>query len=168
MFFDLFLENFQEELFDARWPLIWSARLESDGVPRKPGLECLLDTLDRLNIPAAVASSSDKNEIETCLLRSSLSSRLQALTSAEEVARGKPEPDIFLLAAERLGVAAERCLVVEDSEAGLLAGQRAGMQTVWVPDLQEVSPQVKAASSTVCKDLSELADLLVACVGKFS
>ena len=57
-----------------------------------------------------------------------------AVTSADEVAHGKPEPDVYRLAAERLGVVAGRCLVIEDSENGVLAGKGAGAHVVLVPN----------------------------------
>jgi beta-phosphoglucomutase len=59
----------------------------------------------------------------------------QSLVSAEEVPHGKPAPDVFLLAAERLGVSPSRCVVVEDAPAGVEAGRRAGMQTIGIASM---------------------------------
>jgi beta-phosphoglucomutase-like phosphatase (HAD superfamily) len=69
--------------------------------------------------------------------------RFNAIATGDEVVNGKPAPDLFLLAAHRLGIEAAQCLVLEDSEAGILAAHRAGMQAWVVPDLKPPSPAVE-------------------------
>ncbi len=106
-----------------------------NGTPVKPGLYALLDTLDSLNIPRAVASGSPKERILRNIEAAKLAGRFNAVFSANEVARGKPAPDVFLAAAHAMGVAPEECLALEDSPSGLAAAKAAKMITVMVPDV---------------------------------
>jgi len=87
--------------------------------------------------PLAVASGGIRALVDRTIAALGLDGCFQAILTAEDVARGKPEPDLFLLAAERIGVRPERCVVYEDSDLGLEAARRAGMLGVdvrpWVP-----------------------------------
>jgi HAD superfamily hydrolase (TIGR01509 family) len=84
--------------------------------------------------PVAIASSSHRRVIEAAVDALGLHDVFGAVVSSDEVARGKPEPDVYLLAAERIGVAADRCVVVEDSLNGVRAGKAAGSYVVLVPN----------------------------------
>jgi HAD superfamily hydrolase (TIGR01509 family) len=84
-------------------------------------------------VPIAVASGSEEETVRGCLQATGLLELFEVIITPRLVARGKPAPDMFLLAAERLGVAAERCLVLEDGDSGLRAAAAAGMQAVFVP-----------------------------------
>lgn len=98
-----------------------------------PGILALLDALDGENIPCAVASNSERAWVDRVLDITSLAPRFRAIATADEVARPKPAPDVYLLAAERLGVAPTHCVAFEDSPRGLAAAHAAGMFTVAVP-----------------------------------
>jgi HAD superfamily hydrolase (TIGR01509 family) len=107
------------------------------GYPLKPGAKALLDELKRRSIRCAVASSSDRSEIESRLAKAGVLDHFAAIAAGNEVTRGKPAPDIFLLARERLGMeSSASCLVFEDSEPGAKAALAAGMSVVVVPDLR--------------------------------
>jgi HAD superfamily hydrolase (TIGR01509 family) len=84
--------------------------------------------------PLGLASSSDRELIDLVLRVSGLERWFAATVSSEEVPRGKPAPDVYLEAARRLGVAAERCAAVEDSENGIRSARAAGMRVVAVPN----------------------------------
>ncbi|MEV5694936.1 HAD-IA family hydrolase [Micromonospora globbae] len=98
----------------------------ADAVDTKPlpGATCLLDTLDRLALPWAVVTSADADLAAARLGAAGITPPV--LVTADDVRAGKPDPEGYRLAAARLGVPAERCLVVEDAPAGIAAGQRAG------------------------------------------
>ena len=108
-------------------------------VPIKPGVPEILEALDFQGIPKAVATSTGKVSGESLLERAGLLHRFDALVFGDQVQRGKPEPDIFLKAASKLGGSPENCLVFEDSENGIIAAARAGMRPVLVPD--QVQPR---------------------------
>ncbi len=86
----------------------------------------------RLGFPVSVASGGDALTVERTLRAIGVGGLFPIVVTAAEVARGKPAPDLFLLAAERMGVAPETCLVFEDSKLGILAAQSAGMGSVLV------------------------------------
>jgi HAD superfamily hydrolase (TIGR01509 family) len=84
--------------------------------------------------PLGLASSSNRELIDLVLRGSGLERRFAATVSSEEVERGKPAPDVYLEAARRLGVEAERCAAVEDSENGIRSAKAAGMRVVAIPN----------------------------------
>ena len=84
--------------------------------------------------PLALASSSNRVVFEAVLELAGLTDCFQATVSSEEVARGKPAPDVYLEAARRLGVAPEACAAVEDSHAGIRSAKSAGMRVVAIPN----------------------------------
>jgi HAD superfamily hydrolase (TIGR01509 family) len=104
-----------------------------NGVPVMPGLWVLLDRIEALGIPWAVATSTPRPVAEIVLGKLGVSGRYDALACGDEVANGKPAPDIFLLAAARLGVEPAACLALEDSAAGCAAAATAGMRVAAVP-----------------------------------
>jgi len=87
----------------------------------------------RGRVPMAVASGSTRRVIEKTLQRLGISDWFDEVVTSEDVAEGKPAPDIFLHAAKLLGVTPLKCLVLEDAPAGILAAQRAGMQVLTIP-----------------------------------
>ncbi len=80
----------------------------------------------------AIASSAPRENVLVMLDALQLADAFQAIVAAEDVTRGKPDPQVFLLAAERLGVPPSRCVVVEDAPAGIEAAKRAGMRSIFV------------------------------------
>lgn len=84
--------------------------------------------------PLAIASSSNPELIEVVLRAAGIDSLFETAVSSEEVARGKPEPDVYVEAARRLGVESARCVAVEDSHAGIRSAKAAGMHVVAVPN----------------------------------
>jgi HAD superfamily hydrolase (TIGR01509 family) len=97
-----------------------------------PGAIDLLDWLTARGLPLAVASSSRARWVETCLRTIGMRRYFDAIVGGDMVARGKPDPDIFLRAARRLRVEPARCIVFEDSPAGVTAARSAAMYTVAV------------------------------------
>lgn len=98
-------------------------------------------------IPVAIALASPMHWIETCIDGIGLRQWITQYTSGDEVARNKPAPDIFLLAAQRLGVSPHDCVVVEDSKAGVYAALAAGMKTYWLTKSAEHIPNAMKVSS---------------------
>jgi HAD superfamily hydrolase (TIGR01509 family) len=127
-----------------------------NGVPIKPGLRELLDFLDAQGLPRAVASSAWRRTVEANLGGVGLLPRFQAIAAGDEVAYGKPAPDVFLLAARRLGMAPEGCLVLEDSEPGIQAARAAGMVAIMVPDLKPPSPEAIALADAILPSLADV------------
>ncbi len=94
----------------------------------------VLSALRVREIPLGVATSSVGALIRPFLQRHGIAEHFKAIITGEEVVRGKPHPDIYLKAAEKVGIAPEKCLVVEDALAGIQAGKSAGMTVAAIPD----------------------------------
>jgi HAD superfamily hydrolase (TIGR01509 family) len=132
------------------------ARFDDDGAPLIDGA---VTTVRRLaaTYPLGVASSAHPRVIEAALRTSGLRDAFRSVTSADEVEHGKPSPDVYLLAAGRLGVPPGACLVVEDSLNGVLSARAAGMTVVLVPN-EAVPPAAgaDAAAHVVLRRIDEL------------
>ncbi|MFD0366852.1 HAD family hydrolase [Streptomyces sp. NPDC127114] len=101
--------------------------------PVFPEMRKFVERLHADAVPMVVASGSSRAAIEAVLAGTGLAPFLPTTVSAEEVARGKPEPDVFLEAARRLGTAPERCVVLEDAPPGAAAAHAAGMRCLALP-----------------------------------
>ncbi|WP_233843621.1 HAD family phosphatase [Dyella sp. 2HG41-7] len=135
-------------------------RVDSGDVLAKPGLHELLDFLEEHAIPKAVATSAERGEARKKLEAVHVLHRFPVLATSDQVHRGKPAPDLFLLAAERLGVSPVRCTVLEDSEAGIKAAAAAGMRAILVPDIKHPSPDVAAMAAHICPSLVHVREVL--------
>ncbi len=109
-------------------------RRACDAQPLLPGVETLLAEAQGLGLGRAVASSSSRAWVLGWLARHGIGERFQVVCGRDDVAQVKPAPDLFLLAAERLGIAPAACLVFEDSPNGMRAARAAGMRCVAVPN----------------------------------
>lgn len=130
------------------------------GVEKKPGLDELLALLVERGIPAAVASSSSRAQIESNLAGAGIADAFTVTLSSLEVAHAKPAPDVFLRAAELLGVEPAHALVLEDSYNGVRAGAAGGFMTIMVPDLAAPDDEMRARAYRICSSLSEVASLI--------
>jgi len=147
------------------WHDAYDAIVAREGVPIKPGLVELLDWLDAQRIARAVATSTRRERAHAKLAAASLLDRFAAIVGGDEITRGKPDPEIFLVAAARIGTPPEGCLVLEDSPAGFEAAVRAGMTAIVVPDLCEPPEQVLGVRPQVKRTLHEVRDHLAALAG---
>ena len=154
-------DAFPMPAFLELWPQLWHEQVSTYGVPQKPGLTALLDLLDTHQIPKAVATSTEYPEAVFTLEKAGIADRFSLIISGDQIANGKPAPDIFLRAAERLGVAPQQCLALEDSEAGVLAATTAGMVTIMVPEIEHVAPAVTQRAYRVFSSLHEAKQLVV-------
>ena len=109
-----------------------------------PGAEELVKFLKSKGVKLAIASGSSRDEIHHHLNELGDTHYFDVIVGGPDVDNCKPAPDIFLLAAEKLGTKPEDCYVLEDSENGIRAGFAAGMKTIGVPDIVQFSDEVKA------------------------
>jgi HAD superfamily hydrolase (TIGR01509 family) len=147
------------DLVRTRCTELYEEAIHTGAIPTKPFVRELLDHLDALRIPRAVATSTVRFHAEAKLARTHLLPRMNALACGDEVMRCKPAPDIFELAAARLGVQARDCLVLEDSNTGVRAAVAASMQVVMVPDLVRPDPDIRRLGVPCAESLK---DILVA------
>jgi HAD superfamily hydrolase (TIGR01509 family) len=135
-------------------------QLSSGWFALKAGAKSLLSVLSTRGVPCAVASSSSRVEIESRLTAVGVREYFSAVAGGDEVTLGKPDPSIYLLAASRLDVGAERCVAFEDSHNGACAALAAGASLVVVPDLAQPAPQVVSRSMCVLGTLEEAVPLV--------
>ena len=128
----------------------------------KPGVVELLDTLDQLKLPRAIATSSSHRTADHHLAAHGLANRFDTVVVAGDYANGKPAPDPFLKAAERLGVDPALCLAMEDSYNGARSASAAGMMTIMIPDLPAPTDEIAALCTFVLPDLHAVRRLVLA------
>jgi HAD superfamily hydrolase (TIGR01509 family) len=144
----------------------WMSRFEELAEARlctKPGAPELLDTLDALRMPRAICTSGTHAEVRRNLAACGLEGRFAFAVARGDYARGKPAPDPYLLAAERLGVPPAHCLALEDSHSGVRSAAAAGMATVMVPDLLQATAEMQTlCAGRVARSLHEVRFALLA------
>ncbi len=136
------------------------ARHLAAGIGVKPGAPELLALLSALAIPVGIATSASAATAARHLAACGLAERFRVVVSRDDVARGKPAPDGFLLAAARLGAAPRDCLALEDSAHGVAAAHEAGMMVVMVPDVVAPQPESLRRCLAVLDTLHDVAPLL--------
>ena len=128
--------------------------------PEKPGVHEILEFFRDAGVRIAVASSSSVEQIKRNLQNTNTEEFIEVIVSGSELKRGKPEPDIFLAAAERLGIDPQECYVFEDAFNGVKAGHAAGCCTIMIPDQMQPTEEIRALADAVCGSLVEARDLL--------
>lgn len=130
------------------------------GPEKMPFVEELLKYLKENNYKIAVASSSDTADIKNNLEKTKLEKYIDEIASGAEVENGKPAPDVFLLAAERLDVDPKDCLILEDSKAGVKAGKASGAMVFMVPDMFTVDEECEDTADRILTNLGEVIEIL--------
>jgi len=151
-----FGEDYPLEVHQAEFGRRYEAVIAQGTIPLKPGVHELFDVLDARRLPRAVATSTRRSRALPKLEAVGLLARVDLVVAGDEVSRGKPAPDIFLAAAERLGQAAGRCLALEDSNAGVRSAHAAGMRVVMVPDLLRPADDIRDAGIMVAASLLDI------------
>ena len=155
-------EHIDAAIFKAEWVAQYHERL-SGAVPLKPGVADVISRLAAHNLPMAVATSSQGEKARDVLDRAGLAAHMLAITGGNEVARGKPAPDVYLASIKKLvmfgGITdVDDCIAFEDSEVGVTAALAAGLRVIQIPDLV---PAAKPSSPP----FHLIADTLVAGIG---
>jgi HAD superfamily hydrolase (TIGR01509 family) len=127
--------------------------VKTRGIDALPGVRRWLNRLHADDWRQAVASAAPRLNVETILDVLGIADCFDALVSAEDVQRGKPDPQVFLLAAERLGMPPAHCIVLEDAPAGIEGARRAGMRSIGV-----LSTHAALRADLTVRTLDELAD----------
>jgi HAD superfamily hydrolase (TIGR01509 family) len=130
------------------------------GLPLKSGAVELLDALGDGKCPMAIVTSSTRRTTEAHLTLAGIRNRFDTVLTRDDVARGKPSPDLYLLAASRLGVSPAFCVAVEDSNHGVAAAHAAGTITIIVPDMVPPSDESRVRCAAVVPDLGAVLKVL--------
>ncbi len=131
-------------------------RLSRRGLPAVRGVAAFLDALDAAAVPRAVATSASRDDVDRLLGPLGLRESFEVVVAAEDVRFGKPDPEVYLRAAEGLGVAPGACLVFEDSVVGVQAARRAGMRVIGVTTAHTEDELRAAGAASVIDDFEGL------------
>jgi len=136
---------------EVLWPEVQAALAESfdRGLTVFPDAAACVTELAFAGVPLGVASSSRRERLDLTLERSGLGRYFDAVVSGDEVKQGKPAPEVYLLAAERLGVRPEECLAVEDTGPGAAAAAAAGMRVLGVARRPEETGRLLSAGAAL-------------------
>ena len=130
------------------------------GLPLRPGTLELLDALAAADCPMAIVTSSSRRTAERDLALAGIRPRFNTILTIDDVTRGKPSPDLYLLAATRLGFAPQLCVAIEDSNHGVAASHAAGAITIMVPDMAPPTEETRAKCAAVLPDLNAVLAML--------
>ena len=153
-------EDFDYDKVRKRRMELMAEHIEKYGIEKKKGLDELLDYLKKKQYPMAVATATDMERTRHYLTIIGKIDYFDKIVCGPMVKNGKPEPDIYLAAAESLGLKPEECMALEDSPNGILSAYRAGCVPVMVPDLDLPKEETKKLLYAQVADLSEVCRLL--------
>lgn len=159
-------DDFPFETFYVRTKQLVYEHIQREGISVKEGVWDLLSALRERGVELVLASSSPRSIIGENLRAARMEEHFSLIVSGDEVERGKPAPDIFLLAAEKMRVGPEECLVFEDSNNGIRAACAAGMRSVMVPDIRAPEEDVRDMALRVCRTLGDAVHLLDDLLGR--
>ena len=145
--------DFPHDAFREEASALFHEMVRQEGLPVKKGVRELLAYLTKRNIPVGLASSTRLALVTEELTAAGLYEYFQAVTGGDQLKRSKPNPDIYLMACEKLGVRPEETYAVEDSYNGIRAAYSAGMMPVMVPDLLQPTEEMYEKSVAVLEDL---------------
>ncbi|MCI9462843.1 MAG: HAD family phosphatase [Lachnospiraceae bacterium] len=151
-------KEFAYDEFAGESSVLFHEYVEKNGLPVKKGVRELLQYLSVLSVPVGVASSTRLAVVEEELRQAGLYDYFQIVMGGDQLKRSKPEPDIYLMTCEKMGVQPRNAYAVEDSHNGIRSAYRAGMMPVMVPDLLPATEEMKEMSIAVFDDLLEVRD----------
>ena len=134
--------------------------LKTETVQRKPGAIELLEEIKRRGIIAAVATATDRERTGKYLKETGLESYFHEIISATQVKEGKPSPEIYLYACEKLGLRPDECIAVEDSPNGILSAYRTGCKVIMVPDQTKPDAEISVLLYACVDTLADIIQYL--------
>ena len=153
-------QDFPYEKMIGRWTELMYEDMAINGIPQKPGIRELMNVLKERGIKSAVATSNNRSIVENYMLMAGLMNSFDGVVCGDSIKRSKPAPDIYLNAAEKLGVDPSRCIGVEDSVNGVKSVRAAGMVCVMVPDLIPFTKELSAYVDHCVPTLKDIIPLL--------
>ncbi len=150
-----FGETFKAEAHTAEWRPRLAQKLKNH-VPVMPGVVTLLEDLKESGKALAVATSATRKSAEAYLSTAGLKDYFAHIITRDDVTEGKPHPEPFQKAAAALNVVPERCLALEDTEAGIRSAHGAGTVPIMIPSLKQPTGAIAALCHLVCEDMGQV------------
>lgn len=151
-----FDKGFNYDLFRETWVSYVDDYLSRNPIPLKEGAAEILDKIKEISLPMAVATSTRYSDALKSLESTGIVHYFEFVVAGDQVTKGKPDPEIYLKAAQKLDAVPEECVVFEDSENGVKSAYDAGMDVIQVPDLLEPSDELMALGHRVYGSLGEV------------
>ncbi|RGC44129.1 HAD family hydrolase [Absiella sp. AM29-15] len=139
---------------------IWIDERLKQQVPKKKGLDVLLLWLKQHQIKTIVATSSSRQRVDEILKNADILPYIDDSICGDEVTHGKPDPEIFLKACEKAGVSIKDAIVLEDSEAGIEAAYRGGLDVICIPDMKYPEHIYQVKTTAIFSSLDDVIDYL--------
>lgn len=154
---EAFGESFPSDAFFEGQEIALRQMVDAGKLTLKEGVVPLLDLLDTLHLPRAIATSSSRVRADHHLKLVGLFDRFDAIVTRDDVHRGKPDPEPYLKAAEAIKIPPSLCLALEDSHTGARAAHAASIRVIVVPDLLQPTDDVRAKAWAVVESLHDVA-----------
>ena len=135
-------------------------RFETEGVPLKPGLVELLKYLKENNYKTIIATSSHRNRVDLIVKQAQIDQYFDDSICGDEVTKGKPNPEVFLKACQKLQVSPQDALVLEDSESGINAAYNADIKVIGIPDMKYPEEKYVKMTYKIMDNLFQVKDFL--------
>ena len=159
-FYDVYGNDFPIEDVIKDVHALMAKCFETEGVPIKTGLKSLLEYLKENNYKTIVATSSNRDRVDTILSQAQITDYFDDSICGDEVTKGKPNPEVFLKSCQKLGVNVDEAIVLEDSEAGIQASYDAGIKVICIPDMKYPEKQYEEKTFKILKDLNGVTEYL--------
>lgn len=144
------------ETVNPIWNKLYHDAIENNPIPLKKGVREFLEHVSKLELKLAVATSTGYDLAVKKLKNTDLYKYFEVVVAGDQVTNSKPDPEIYLTVADKLGVDPKDCLAFEDSDNGTLAAHAAGMTVIQIPDMIEVSDEVKALGHRIVGSFEEV------------
>lgn len=151
------------DIFKSHWDSKYETKILDGELLLKDGVMKLLNVLDELSIPAAVATSTSYSKAIIKLEKVKILKSFSVVIGGDQVKRSKPQPDIYISTSKSLRIAPEKCLVLEDSDNGVRSALAAGMKVIQIPDIITPSKDTKKLGHMICHSLNEVVDYIISC-----
>jgi HAD superfamily hydrolase (TIGR01509 family) len=152
--------EFPLESISAFWKNLYHEEITRKPVPLKQGAVELLDFLKIQKLPLAVVTSSRWQNAQMKLSMAGIAGYFTFILGGDQISQGKPDPEIYLTACQRLNLEPARCLALEDSDNGVRAARSAGLHVIQVPDILTPGEEIRNSGHTIVRSLVEVLDLL--------
>lgn len=157
---EVYGEDFPCEMFWKEWKQLFDQKIEKQGLPVKQGARELLSFLKINGFRVGLASSTRYESVVDELTQAGLIDFFEILVGGDMVERGKPEPDIYLCACEKMGIDPKETFAIEDSWNGVRSAAGAGLRVLHVPDLLEPNEEMERLSYAIFDDLIDVRNYL--------
>ena len=149
-------KDFPYHVFRKEAAVVFWEMIEREGHPKKKGVDEILDFLKDNGWKVGLASSTNRETVIRHLEAAGILSYFSAVIGGDEIIHSKPEPDIYLLACEKLGAKPKETYAIEDSYYGIISAYRAGMRPIMVPDLLPPTDEMRQISEIIMEDLIQV------------